>query len=396
MTAPAPVWWAYAILVVAVVSMSSGGVWFALLPETPPLMQACWRLQLTVALQAVGFAHEWRHHPTLQDPAFWARFCRNIPLLVTIGLALGVHFGSWGWSVAHTSLLDSLLLVSSTPLLLVVIMAMRWAYRWMVGGTPSNVVRVCLPLSESKPAVVITEAHALLPADAPSDPSWFRTVICPFPALPPTPLEVLGAVVGFSGVVLLLATSSQQHNAHQVTLAGNAAAMLGALAILVYLEGGAGCRKWMPLFAYALPVTAIATVELAVASLVFEPTTSIVGVGSTALWGFLGDTRRFGLAFGAAAVSGMLGHTCANLAVKYVSPLLISVAVLWEPLLGGFMGYLVGVQGPPDVSAIVAAPLLLGGAFLVTLGARKTGLDHIVLTKQCDTEDELDDHRGLF
>ncbi|RHY13335.1 hypothetical protein DYB36_005516 [Aphanomyces astaci] len=384
--------WAYAILVVAVVCMSSGGVWFALLTEPPPLMQACWRLLLTVALQAMGFAHEWLTNPILQDPAFWARLRRNGGLVVTIGLALGVHFGAWGWSVAHTSLLDSLLLVCSTPLLLVVILSLRWLYRRVVGGTPV-VPRPPHAVCESQSLLLTTSATS---HDV--DPSWFRTVICPFPALAPTALEVVGAVVGFSGVVLLLTTaSSDQHDVHPVTLAGNAAALLGALAILVYLEGGSSCRKWMPLFAYALPVTAIAAFELAIASLVLEPSTTLLGVGPTALFGFLGDDRRFGVAFGAAAVSGMLGHTCANLAVKYVSPLLISVAVLWEPLLGGCIGYLVGVQAPPDVTAVVAAPLLLGGAFLVTLGARQTGPDHVVLTKQCDTDDEAEgERRGIL
>ncbi|KAF0692752.1 Aste57867_16211 [Aphanomyces stellatus] len=365
--------WSYGVLVVAVLAMSSGGVWFALLTETPPLMQACWRLVLTVALQLGGFVHELRTDPSL-DAAFWRRFWRSSPLLLTIGLALGVHFGSWGWSVAHTSLLDSLLLVCSTPLLLVVIMTLRWLYRRH--DTSTTVVH--LARESDRLLDSITTA-------ADDGASWFRTVVCPKISLPPTLHEAIGALVGFAGVIVLLATSTER-SVHQVTLAGNAAALLGALAILVYLEGGAGCRKWMPLFVYALPVTAIAALELAIASLVFEAHTTIGGVGPTALFGFLGDGRRFGLAFGAAAVSGLLGHTCANLAVKYVSPLLISVAVLWEPLLGSVMGYMVGVQGPPDASAVIAAPLLLGGALLVTLGGRR------VITAK-DEPKQVDDRR---
>ncbi|KAG9400793.1 hypothetical protein AC1031_010232 [Aphanomyces cochlioides] len=351
--------WAYGVLLVAVLAMSSGGVWFALLTETPPLLQAFWRLILTVAIQVVGFVHELRSDASL-DAAFWSRFQQNWLLLTIIGMALGVHFGSWGWSVAHTSLLDSLLLVCSSPLLLVVIMTLRWLYRRFVAPNAAQ---------DTKTDRAPRETDDLLATEQPSSPSLFHLIVCPLNPLPPTWLEVIGSVVGFSGVLVLLISSPTSEEGHDVTLAGNAAALLGALAILLYLEGGAGCRKWMPLFVYALPVTAIAALELAIASLVFEGT-SVWGLEPTSLLGFLGDGRSFGLAFGAAAVSGILGHTCANLAVKFASPLVISVSILWEPLLGSAMGYMVGVQGPPDFSALIAAPLLLIGAFMVTLGGR--------------------------
>ena len=46
-----PPLWAWAVLAVAVVAMSSGGVWFALQGDTPPMMRAGWRLLLTSMLQ---------------------------------------------------------------------------------------------------------------------------------------------------------------------------------------------------------------------------------------------------------------------------------------------------------------------------------------------------------
>ncbi len=357
---PPPPLWAYLILIVAVLAMSTGGMWFALLVDTPPLMQACWRLSLTSFLQIFGFLYELKYDESL-DRAFWSRFRLAIPLMLIIGTSLGVHFGSWGWSVAHTSLLNSLLLVSATPLLLVLLMTFRWLFTLLE--------RHQMP-PEHYDRLIEPSPHLS------SSSSLFRIICCPFHSLPPTLFEVMGSLMGFLGVFVLLIGSSNSSAAtegHAPTLAGNLAALLGAGSMLVYLEGGAILRSWMPLFVYALPVTATAALVLGVVSLAIEHETSCVGLGPASLFGFLGSWDRFGLVFGAAAVSGIAGHTFANLALKHLSPLLISVAVLWEPLVGSVIGWLVNVQGPPDVSAIAATPLLLIGALVVTLGGRNTG-----------------------
>ncbi|EQC38118.1 hypothetical protein SDRG_04548 [Saprolegnia diclina VS20] len=368
--------------------MSSGGIWFALLTDTPPFMQACWRLLLTAFLQFFGLVYELKTDKAL-DAAFWARYKASLPLLCIIGLSLSFHFGAWGWSVAHTSLLDSLLLVCTTPLLLVALMTLRFAFRSVQGRMappieasthePSSVVVVVTPQAdrhiEMDDGAMALEYHPLH-KEQPSAPTLFQLICCPVRPLPPTAMEAIGAILGFLGVVVLLvASSGSADTGPKVTLAGNAAALLGAAAVLVYFEGGATCREWMPLFVYAFPVTFVATLCLAVVSLAFESGTSFTGLGPTALFGFLGSSDRFGLAFGSAAVSGIAGHTFANLAVKYVSPLLISVAILWEPVLGSVVGWLVGVQGAPGTSALAATPLLMIGALLVTVGSRDSGID---------------------
>jgi drug/metabolite transporter (DMT)-like permease len=327
--------WSYVALIVAVLSMSAGGLWFALLPESPPLMKAFWRLFLTAVLQCAGFFHQSRGLP----PEFWSRYRSSAGKLLVIGLSLGAHFGAWGWSVDHTSLAHSLLLVWTTPLLMVALMLAR--------------------------AVLHSRGVWVELGEAPGAP--------PPKPLGPTVHETCGAVLGFAGVAMLLASGAERSNEVAVSLAGDAAALLGAAAIIPYLEGGANLRAWMPLFVYALPVTLGAAVWLGLASLLLEGNlgATVGGVGPASLFGFLGSPRRFGLSFGAALVSGILGHTLVNLALKHLSPLLISVSCLWEPLLGGVLGYLVGVQGPPSVITAVAAPLILLGGALVTLGARK-------------------------
>ncbi|KAF0716841.1 Aste57867_2636 [Aphanomyces stellatus] len=370
MTRTSPPLWALLLLSLSIATMSSGGIWFALLDPTPPLMQACWRLSLTAAMQSAGVAYE-LHTDKALDAAFWRRFRRALPLTLTIGLALAAYFGSWGFSVAHTSLLDSLLLVCTTPLVLVVIMTLRWLYRRHDSSTQDTMMTQT-PSLESSP--LVRKPETVDDDDGVScATSWFETIVCPRHALPPTWMEVLGATVGFAGVATLLATtpsSSSIDARHHASLLGNASALVGAVVLIVYLEGCASSRKWMPLFLYSFSVTSIGAVALGLASLVLESHTTLTGFGPAALLGCFGDGRRLALALGAAFFAGFFGHATMNVAIVYVSPLLISVAALSEPLIGSILGYLVGVQGAPDKVALVAAPLLLGGALLVTLGGR--------------------------
>ncbi|OQR91710.1 hypothetical protein THRCLA_08898 [Thraustotheca clavata] len=351
--------WAYGALLIAVLAMSSGGIWFALLTETPPLMQACWRALLMAFLQLFGVAFELKYDSTL-TPDFYSRYISTLPLLLTIGLSLAVYFGAWGWSVAHTTLLNSLLLVCTIPLLLVGAMTIRFAFRTYI-----------------KPAQDVDTEAGEVERFSTDNLTLVQIVCCPLNPLPPTLLEVIGALLGFAGVVvLLLAGSATTDMGHESTLAGNAAALIGAVAGLVYFEGGSNCREWMPLFVYSFSVTFCAAILLATASLSLEATT-FNGIGPTALFGFLGSWDRCGLAFGSAAISGIAGHTFANLAVKHVSPLVISVAILWEPVLGSVIGWLVHVQGIPSMSAFGATPLLILGALLVSLGSRQSGFNPI-------------------
>ena len=125
---PTPLW-APAALAVAVLAMSSGGLWFALLLDTPPVLKACWRLALTAALQAPLLAREAAAMPAAapETAAFRRRWRAQLPLLGLAGAFLAVHFCAWSWSISHTSLTHSLLLVWTTPLIMVFLAAGRHA-----------------------------------------------------------------------------------------------------------------------------------------------------------------------------------------------------------------------------------------------------------------------------
>jgi drug/metabolite transporter (DMT)-like permease len=393
--------WAVASLVLAVCAMSTGGMWFALLQDTPPGMKAAWRLLLTAVLQLPGLWWDCRTKLGMRglgaaggeaggDLArlrLRRRVRREAPLpLLLAGAYLAVHFGTWSLSLELTSLSHSLLFVCATPLLIVL---------WLLGrhlllqtartGAADTAAAAATARDEAagltaegstEPIAIVTSAPTAAAAAA-AGASSGATEVSGY-SLPVTALELLGTMIG-TGAAAALALSAgggseggAQAAGHAPTLLGDLVALAGAGAMVFYLNAAARLRSWMPLFVYAQPVTLAAGVFCGIASLLLEPGTSVFTPASNpaSLWGFLGDSRRFGLTLGAALCSGILGHTLANAALSAVSPLLVSVLLLTEPIIGSILGYLVGVQGTPSVATAIAGPILLISAAIVTVGEK--------------------------
>jgi len=364
--------WAWLVLAVAVLAMSSGGVWFAALDETPPVLKACWRLTAT-ALCQIPLSCVQLSKATVE---LRAKLWGAAGALCLGGSILALHFAAWSWSVDNTSLSHSLLFVCSTPLLLV-----GW----------STLVYGCVLLRQRHSAAKNRSAALALQLDeAPADGAVAlpgergraaegRAAHAP---LPPSLLECLGAALGFAAAALLAASAGSAaagSSSHSVapTLAGDAAALAGAAAMGLYLAVGGRLRQWMPLWIYAFAVTAVSALVSGVGALAMESgdggpfaPVSLGGLGPSSMLGWLGSWRRFGCVAGAAVTSGILGHTGANLALEYISPLIISVALLLEPVVGSLLGYAAGFQGAPDAWTALCGPALIGSATLVTLGDR--------------------------
>ena len=216
--------WVYFELVACVCAVSTAAVVFRSMEDVPPLLLSSWRLQLNALLLVPPLVREWRG----LSSDVKAQCVRALPLTLTSGACLAVHFGSWVTSIKLTSLPHSLLFVSTTPLFLVAWTLLR-----------------CQHISTG---------------------------------------EVVGSVCGFAGSVVLT-VDYDQHSG--VTLIGDLTAMCGALAMAAYMLIGSKLRSWMPLFVYAFPVNFTAAVYLSVASLLVEGT-SLADIGSNAVFGYVG------------------------------------------------------------------------------------------------------------
>ena len=179
------------------------------------------------------------------------------------GVFLGAHFALWVIGLQNTSLPRSLLLVCSTPLII-----------------------------------------------------SLGALACGFPV---SLGELAGASLGVAGAAFLAADPSRDVSLGPApSWAGDVVSFGAAAAIVPYMLVGHASREWMPLFMYACPVTLVAAIVTAAASLATESAGVFVGGGGVgagvgvgargALFGWLVDPEAF-LVVAYLALVGMVGHT---------------------------------------------------------------------------------------
>lgn len=302
--------WVWGLLVAAVAGVSSAGALFQHVDAVPPLLRASWRLQLTSLVLAPFFIYQWRQQESLIKERMFEK--QTLLILAASSCALALHFGAWVASLDATSLTHSLLFVTAHPLIIIVGMAVLSAF--YIG---------------------------------------FRK---------PTRLEILGALVGFSGAAVTLLDQGSQQGGHTVTLWGDSLAFFGAVFVVGYIVSGRILREWMPIFLYAFPVTLVASMLLLPASWLMEPDFTSFGVAG---WT---DAEYFPWFLALALIAGLLGHTGLNTCLRYISPLVISTSVTLEPVLGSLIGWAFFDAGVPGRWTWVGGPILVLGVMMVIYG----------------------------
>jgi drug/metabolite transporter (DMT)-like permease len=71
-----------------------------------------------------------------------------------------------------------------------------------------------------------------------------------------------------------------------------------------------------------------------------------------------------------AALSQVVGHTTLNWTVRWISPTLVSLAILSEPVSSSFLGYLIFKEVPGELVLAGVAVLLIGVA-IALVGIRR-------------------------
>ena len=276
--------------------------------DVPPLLRASWRFQLTAVLMAPMFFLQYRD--MRQDSASMEKL--RLPetryILLGSGISLGLHMGAWVWSLDNTSLTHSLLFVTIHPL-------------------------------------IIVFGALLLRKYVPKQ-------------------QVFGASIGFiGGGITLLGISAES----DVTLLGDIAAIIGAIAVVGYFFAGRKLRQWMPLFVYILPVTVIAAIFLAIMSMMLEGTVFSMSDENISMFGWMSSSWIWYVVY-LAVFPGIVGHAGISAVLRWFPPIIVSVAYLFEPLVGSFIGWILGTTGIPSLWTWVGATVLMIGTVLVIRG----------------------------
>jgi drug/metabolite transporter (DMT)-like permease len=161
-------------------------------------------------------------------------------------------------------------------------------------------------------------------------------------------LTWVGIAIAFGGAGLI--GSATVVNETMVNpLLGNGLALTGAVAASLYLLLGREAQR------QGLTTRNHILIAYSVAAIVLLPMPLMFGTGYggypaiTYLW--------FGLM---ALIPQMIGHTSFNWAVNQISPTLVTLAILLEPIGASGLGYLIFQEVPSGSMAIGAAVVLLG------------------------------------
>ncbi len=167
-------------------------------------------------------------------------------------------------------------------------------------------------------------------------------------------LAVVGAVVISSG---------SSGSSGSAPLLGNSLALLGAWGVSFYLLLGQTAQQ------RGLPFADYLRWVYTTAALVLLPLPPLMGVPyqgwPVAVYGWI-------LLLG--VVPQLIGHSCINWGLRWLSPTLIAFVILTEPLVAGLLGWFL-LGEPITLPVVLGGGLILGGVAIALASSSKPGLD---------------------
>ncbi len=184
---------------------------------------------------------------------------------------------------------------------------------------------------------------------------WFKEKL--------TRLTVLGIAVAFTGGVLIALGDAGATTVGNNPLLGNFLALVGAWMISLYLLLGREAQR------RGLGIGSYVVVAYSTGALVLLPLPLIAG--STYV-GYPIAVYLYILLM--AVASQVVGHTTLNWAVRWISPTLVTLAILFEPVSSSFLGYLI-FKEVPGLMVLVGAIVILSGVAVAIYGSRDKQAD---------------------
>jgi drug/metabolite transporter (DMT)-like permease len=195
-----------------------------------------------------------------------------------------------------------------------------------------------------------------------TNPIWVALILWLWRGETPTRLTAAGIIVAFSGGALIAVGDAGGASAGSKPLLGDLLALLGALTVSLYLIFGREAQH------RGMGVGRYVATAYAVGALTLLPAPLLLGTGYS---GWSGEVYLYGLLL--AFIPQLVGHTSFNWAVRWVSPTLVALVILAEPVGSSILGYLVFGEVPGSLVLGGAAVLLVGVAGAVWGEGTKSG-----------------------
>lgn len=180
---------------------------------------------------------------------------------------------------------------------------------------------------------------------------WFREK--------PTLVTTTGIGITLGGGVLIGLASAGGAESGSNPMLGNGLALVGSWAVSLYFLLGREAQR------RGLGIASHVVLTYSTAALVLLPLPLLVG---STYGGYAGQVYLF--IFLMALFPQVIGHTSFNWAVRWVSPTLVTLIILAEPVGSGILGFIVFRENP-GVIVLLGAVIILVGVAIAVLGSRK-------------------------
>lgn len=179
---------------------------------------------------------------------------------------------------------------------------------------------------------------------------WFKEKL--------TRLTMIGIAVALLGSVLIASGDAGATAAGSNPSLGNSLALVGALMYSLYMLLGREAQR------LGLELGSYVAVAYSTGALVLLPFPKLFGSN------YIGyPVEVYLYMFLMAVLSQVVGHTSLNWTVRWISPNLVSLAILAEPVSSSCLGYLI-FNEVPGVQVLVGMAVLLVGVALALFGTR--------------------------
>jgi drug/metabolite transporter (DMT)-like permease len=184
-----------------------------------------------------------------------------------------------------------------------------------------------------------------------TNPIWVALILWLWRGERPSRLTAAGIVVAICGGALIAMGDAGGASAGTNPLLGDLLALGGALTVSLYLVLGREAQhRGLGLGQYVATAYVVGALTLLPAPLLF-------GSGYS---GWPAEVYLYGLLL--AFIPQLVGHSSFNWAVRWVSPTLVALVILAEPVGGSILGFLVFGEVPGALVLAGAAVLLVGVA----------------------------------
>ncbi|MEM1168245.1 MAG: DMT family transporter [Cyanobacteria bacterium P01_H01_bin.35] len=170
---------------------------------------------------------------------------------------------------------------------------------------------------------------------------------------------VIGIVVAMTGGLTIGLADIGGATTGSNPLLGNFLALMGAWTVSLYMVLGREAQS------KGFSIGGYIVVVYSVAAIVLLPIPLFSGVG---YFGYSGLVYFYLLLI--ALLPQLIGHTSLNWAVRWVSPTLVTLAILFEPVGASFLGYLLFGE-VPSLIVLLGAVILLVGVAVAALGSQQ-------------------------